>query len=260
MRINNYVKPSTVEEAYQLLVSSKDNLVLGSGIWMRLSNKVIDTAIDLSLLQLDQIVEKEDKFLIGSYVTLRQIEINNSLSQYFEGTLSKCLKSIMSVQVRNMATIGGSVMGKFSFSDLLPMLLVMNVELEFFKEGVISLEEFLSRKNMNDLLLRVIVHKEEGTAVFKKVAKIDMDFALINMAVSKTSGYKVAVGARPSIAIRLTEVEELLNTNNVDETVIDEAINMAMNIKLSSNTKASLEYRTHMLKVHLKRCLMEVIS
>ena len=54
LTIKNYIKASSLEEAYQLN-QKKTNAVLGGMVWMKMSSKTITNAIDLSGLGLDQI-------------------------------------------------------------------------------------------------------------------------------------------------------------------------------------------------------------
>ncbi len=65
MKINSYHSVKSIEEAYKLLNANKQNAIVAGGAWMRLSSKEIETAIDLSELGLDQIVETKDAFEIG---------------------------------------------------------------------------------------------------------------------------------------------------------------------------------------------------
>ena len=52
--INSYVKPESLEEAYELN-QKRANRILGGMMWMRLGSGRVQTAIDLSGMGLDQI-------------------------------------------------------------------------------------------------------------------------------------------------------------------------------------------------------------
>ncbi|MCF0150595.1 MAG: FAD binding domain-containing protein, partial [Firmicutes bacterium] len=56
--IQKYVRPASLEEAYQLN-QKKNNLILGGMLWTKMMTRSIDTAIDLSGLGLDTIEETE---------------------------------------------------------------------------------------------------------------------------------------------------------------------------------------------------------
>ena len=62
--INSYVKPESLEEAYELN-QKRANRILGGMMWMRLGSGRVQTAIDLSGMGLDQIEESEEEFKSG---------------------------------------------------------------------------------------------------------------------------------------------------------------------------------------------------
>ena len=78
----NYIKVTSLEEAYELN-QKKSNAIIGGMLWLKMSNRNMQTAIDLSGLGLDKIEEQEDAFSIGCMCTLRQLEIHEALNRYF---------------------------------------------------------------------------------------------------------------------------------------------------------------------------------
>lgn len=262
MKVNSYQTVKSLEEAYNLLLENNQNTIVAGGAWMRLSSKVIETAIDLSGLGIDQIVETNDSFEIGSMATLRQIEKDGELMKHYNGVLGKALKTIMGVSIRNLATIGGSIIGKYSFSDVLTPLVVMNVELEFYKKGKISLEEFLiSKDRSKDILLKLIIRKEDGRGYFHKMQKTSLDFAVVNVAVSKQGDtFKIAVGARPSIVKFADEAMKFINSEKevTEEVILETAAIAGAELKFGTNNKATEEYRRNISMVYIKRGLREV--
>ena len=59
LKIKQYVKAESLEQAYELN-QKKTNRIVGGMLWLKMSTAQIQTAIDLSGLGLDQIVETED--------------------------------------------------------------------------------------------------------------------------------------------------------------------------------------------------------
>ena len=78
-------------------------------------------------LGLDAIEEDETQFSLGAMVTLRQLEQHPGLNAYTGDAAEKAVRDIVGVQFRNMATVGGSVWGRFGFSDVLTLLLAMDM-------------------------------------------------------------------------------------------------------------------------------------
>ncbi len=137
LTIKNYVKVKSLEEAYELN-QKKSNRVIGGMLWLRLSDLRVQTAIDLSGLGLDQIEETEEAFSIGCMTTLRQLELHGGLDCYTGGALRESLRHIVGVQFRNLATVGGSIYGRFGFSDVLTMFLVLDTYVELYRGGILS--------------------------------------------------------------------------------------------------------------------------
>ena len=71
-------------------------------------------------------------------VSLRQLETDTGLNAYTQGAVKDAVKDIVGVQFRNLATVGGSIWGRFGFSDVLTVFLAMDTEVELFQ-----VEEFL---------------------------------------------------------------------------------------------------------------------
>jgi len=254
--------PSTIEDAYNLLLQNDKNVVIGGGAWLRLGNKEIDTVVSLDLLGLDTITETKDTIVIGSMTTLRDIETSSILQNQMSGILTESVKQIMGVQIRNIATIGGSIAGKYSFSDILPVLLVMNTTLRFHKQGDITLSDFIKQKKMDpDILVSILIQKESGKAYFQKVAKTILSFALLNIAISNCTEYKIQIGARPGSVKPATKACAYLNScTTVTDVEIKNAVELALDeLSVSSNSKASKEYREDLLRVYLTRGLKEVM-
>lgn len=169
----------------------------------------------------------------------------------------------MGVGIRNIATLGGSVMGKYAFSDLFTPLLVMDASLIFYKKGEMSLSKFLQTKKMEkDILVKIVIPKNNSIGYFHKVQKTRLDFAVVNVAISKNDKIDIAIGARPSIAARPTNAIDYINTQEtINEEVIKETARIAIEeLKFSTNSKSGAEYRTLVAATYLKRGLKEVMS
>ena len=103
-----------LEQAYELN-QKKRNCIIGGMLWLKMGNRMVPTAIDLSNLGLNIIEENEEEFSIGCMTTLRQLEQHEGLNRYTKGAVSESVRSIVGVQFRNLATVGGSIFGRFGF-------------------------------------------------------------------------------------------------------------------------------------------------
>ena len=248
LKIKEIIRPQSLEEAYELN-QKRTNRILGGMLWMRMSNIQIQKAIDLSGLGLDKIEETEEEFSIGCMVTLRELELHTGLNTCFEGLIRRSVEDIVGVQFRNSATIGGSLFGRFGFSDVLTAFLVLDTYVELYRGGVCPLAEFASGKRDNDILVRVIVKKTKGHYAYQSYRNTKTDFPVLAVAMAQAeNGVKAAVGARPQRAeVRIvTDMEK------------DTLKALADSFAYGSNMRASAEYRKHLASVLLKRAAEEI--
>lgn len=255
--IKEYVRVKNLEEAWQLN-QNKKNRILGGMLWMRLSSGMVNTAIDLSELGLDSIEENEEEFSIGAMVSLRDLEVHEALNCYTNNAVKNAVKDIVGVQFRNMATVGGSIWGRFGFSDVLTVFLALDTYVELYKGGIIPLEKFAAMKADNDILVRLIVKKTSGKVVYSAMRNQSTDFPVLTCAVSNMNGiYKAVIGARPSKAAVYYDKENRL-VNGTKEDIKLFAEDIAKVADTQSNVRGSKEYRTHLIKVLVERGLVEL--
>lgn len=256
--IQKYVRAQSLEEAWQLNQSRK-NRVLGGMLWLRLGSGTVNTAIDLGDLGLDTIEETEEQFSIGAMVTLRQLETQESLNRYCGGAVARAVRDIVGVQFRNMATVGGSIWGRFGFSDVLTVFLTMDAYVELYKGGLVPLAEFVSRKKDNDILVRLIVKKPPCQVVYTAMRNQSTDFPVIACALSRVDGqYRAAIGARPGRAMLLTDRQGLLSGGITEESAGAFADYLAEHTPTESNLRGSAAYRTQLIRVLCRRALGEL--
>lgn len=254
--INNYVRAESLEQAYELN-QKKANRVLGGMMWMRLSKGRVQTAIDLSGLGLDTIEENEEEFKIGCMCTLRSLELHEGLNTYFQGLFKESVRHIVGVQFRNGATVGGSVFGRFGFSDILTVLLALDSYVELYKGGIVPLHEFVHMERDNDILVRVIVKKENRQVRYLTERATATDFPVVACAVAHGNGvWSVSVGARPMKAEVVTEKAELTCAEDAEAF----AKRMADAFGYGTNMRGSKEYRKHLAQVLIKRAVNSLME
>lgn len=261
LQIKNLIQADSLEQAYELN-QKKSNTILGGMMWLKMGHQTIQTAIDLSKLNLEEIMEKEDQFLIGAMCPLRELELHKRLNEEFYGIFAESVKSIVGVQFRNGATIGGSVFGRFGFSDVITCLLCLDTYVELYKRGIIPLKEFLKLPKDRDILVRIIIKKDKRKAAYFTLRKSATDFPVIACAVSETSdNWYFSIGARPHTAALTTlEKKEILSES---ETLTQEKAEQIGNrisnkFEYGSNMRGSAEYRKMLAGVYIKRALIKI--
>ena len=256
--IQNYVRPKSLQEAYELN-QKRSARIIGGMLWLKTGDISIHTAIDLSDLGLNTIRETEKEFSIGAMVTLREIEQHAGLAAYTGGAVAKAVGDIVGVQFRNLATVGGSIFGRFGFSDVMTIFLAMDSYVELYAGGIVPLEEFSLRKKDNDILLRLIVKKRPGRFAYAAVRKSRTDFSVLNCAVSCVNGeHRVAIGARPAGPRVLRDSTGILSAGRSIEAIRSFADLAARTIPTGENIRGSSAYRTRLIRVLTERCLAEM--
>lgn len=256
--IQKYIRAQSLEEAYTLN-QNRRNRIIGGMMWTRLGKGSIGTAIDLCNLGLDKIEENDESFILGAMVSLRALEQHTGLNTYTNGAIKNALKDIVGVQFRNMATVGGSVWGRFGFSDVLTVLLAMDTYVELYKGGIVSLEEFINMKYDRDLLVRIIIKKSPLNIVYMSMRNQRTDFPVLACAVSCINGdYRASIGARPARAILIRDEKGFLAKGITKESAKAFAKYVSENAPTASNLRGSAEYRSHLARVLTERSVNEL--
>ena len=259
LNIQTYVRAKSLEEAYTL--NQKRNArVLGGMLWLKMASNTVGTAIDLCELGLDTIEEDETGVTLGAMATLRMLEQHPGLAAYTQNAAAKAVQDIVGVQFRNMATVGGSVWGRFGFSDVLTLLLAADARVNLYKAGTLPIETFAVMPYDRDLLVSVTVPKYRDAAFAYKAMRIQRtDLPVLNCALARLDGeYRLAVGARPGKAVLLRDENGLLADGITPESAAAFAAYAAQNVPTGANARGSAEYRTHLVEVLTRRCALEL--
>ena len=243
--IGNYVKAESLQQAWELN-QKKSSRILGGMLWLKLGRGRVGTAIDLSGLGLDTVEETETEFSIGAMATLRQLELHEGLNAFTGGAVKAAVKDIVGVQFRNMATVGGSLWGRFGFSDVLSVFLALDSYVELHQGGIIPLREFAAMNYDRDILVRLIVKKNPVQCVYQSVRITKTDFPVLTCAAARTDGsWRFVYGARPGRAVLLERP--------FGETPEALAAWAAETVPVGSNMRGSAEYRRKLVKTLTRR-------
>ena len=285
---NQYVRAKSIEEAYELY-QKKSNVVLGGMLWLKMMNKTCGTAIDLCDLGLDQIEEDETQFRIGAYVSLRELETNKALDAYTHGAMAESVRHIVGVQFRNVATLGGSIWGRYGFSDVMTLFRALGAKVELHHGGIMDLDEFVELpRKVRDILVAVIVPKQTQHIVYLSQRNQSTDFPVLTCAVAqRADGYVAVIGAAPRMAQvvpdaagildQLSEVTRLTGTGELSDdpseaggaSVIDPvkrkkiedfAAYTAAHVRFGSNLRAGADYRRIICQVLVRRATEQMIG
>ncbi|MFA5235372.1 MAG: FAD binding domain-containing protein [Bacilli bacterium] len=261
MDIQKYYRAPSLQAAYEELGAHPQNAIIGGGLWLKKVGAPIHTLVDLIDLDLHRIEETPELVKIGALVSLRELETHPSIAKLGGGCFKEALGSIMGVALRRMATIGGSLAGKYPFSDIITPLLVLEATVSLYPNRQVSLRDFLSEKGKRqDILTHLTINKNPGIGFFKKVSNTQLDFAILNVAILKERSIKIAVGSRPGsgqLAVKASEFISSIDKPTLKD--IEQTAELAVaELGFASTTAASGEYRQTLARAYIKRGLKEV--
>ena len=246
MRYRQFFTASTIEEAWQLN-QKRANHILAGGMWLRLRPGAFGMAIDISRLGLDEIEETADEFIIGSMTSLHAIERHPALNARWGAAISGALLPIVGVQFRNCATIGGSIYGRFGFSDVLTLFMALDADVILYKGGRMPLSEFASAGCGRDILTHIVVKKTDIEVAYLSQRNAKTDFPVLTCAVSAIGARRFAViGARPMRAVRVDWPGGMSDADFIAYAT--------QSVAFGGNMRASAEYRKKIAPVLLRRC------
>ena len=258
MHIGRYEFPRSLDEAAASILN-EGAVPLGGAVWTNAVSRPIHYALDLSALGLRYVEDRGSEVAIGAMATLRDIETSPCVDSVFCGVFSKALVHVVGVQLRNLVTAGGSVAGKYGFSDLNTIFVALDARVVFHDGSMSPCAEFLAApRNAPFLIKEILVPK--GSAVSYQSVRIGAnDFPILNVCVTAVaSGWRVSVGARPAAArLSLRAAEFLGLSAQPEDRAVKAGLLAASELKFGEDTRGSAEYRKELCAVLVKRAIIE---
>lgn len=263
MEIGRYERPKTLDSAYDLVVREK-GLALGGGVWTRHAVKKTALAVDLEDLGLDYIRESGDCIELGALATLRSVETSALLSSSFGPAFAEATKHIVGVQLRNVLSVGGTVAGRYGFSDLITLLCALGATVHLWKASAVGIEEFVEKPRSEPFLLEKISVPLGARASFQSLRITNNDFPVLNASAAyrgsdKAGAWRLAVGSRPASARLCKQAAGMLgDTPHPDEDLARRAgLAASQELRFGSDTRGSAEYRQAICPALLRRAILE---
>ena len=168
--------------------------------------------------------------------------INSEIIKTNIAGLQYAVSTIGSVQMRNMATIGGNIANASPAGDSIPMLMVLDTKITTLFEGKIYNYDIInfftgpgkSQLKSKEFILKISIPITQGyTQKFYKLGQREgIAISKINLAVnykiedSIISDIKISLGAVAPTVVRARKTEEFL----INKKISDEIITLASNI------------------------------
>lgn len=270
MRITRLERPMSLDEARRL-ISDEGGIPIGGGVWLRMAPRTIKLGVDLSGLGLRFIKKSDDRIEIGAMATARDVETSALIASELGPALRDATARIVGVQMRNLISMGGSVAGRYGFSDISTALLALGARVAIGGGAEVSLEDFLSGGSGEAstgspgaaLVTSIAIEASGRRSAFRSVRNTAEDLAILNAAAAfGPSGWRIAVGARPGAARLSAKAAEALGTGPrpSDDATRAAAEAAAAEISFGDDIRGDAAYRRSACRALVRRAIEEARS
>lgn len=259
-----YLKPFILAEALRLMKENPGSAVIhgSTDVALRQTKKreLLPLIIDLSdVHELDYLTDEGYHWRFGAGVTL---EFLKDWSQTNLPVMNSILKVFGSLQIRNLATLGGNIGSASPIGDLLPLLLVLDTVIVARSSSGsrnIPFGEFITGYRQTalhpgEIIAEVIISKPDELELIRtyKVSKRpDVDISTVSAAFRMkrengvVSGISVAYGGMAERPLRATAVENSLTGKPWSRESVESAMEVVRNsFSPISDARAGAGYRS----------------
>lgn len=265
-----YHAPTSLEAAVKLLSAYGGEarvLAGGTDLLVKMKQRLIEPAYLINIKSIEALTrleEDEDGVHVGAATRLRDIERSDLIREKLP-LLHEAVRSIGSVQIRNMATMGGNLCNASPAADCAVALLALDAEARILgPEGLrtVPLGEFFlgpgrTVLKKDEMLVEVSMSHlpEDAGTSFLKVGRTSLDLATVNIAVAlrlmgeAVADCRIALGAVAPTPIKIGRVEEFLKGKEITGETLEAAARIVSeDIRPITDVRASAEYRRELSK------------
>lgn len=275
MKSFDYFSPKTLSEAGEVLSKyNGDARMIAGGTDLLLKMKAGRLA-PKAIVNIKRIPDLRgltfnSHLRLGALTTLEEIKRSPILHQHYPA-LSSAAATMASVQIRNLATVGGNMCNAAPSADLAPILVALNAVAVI--NGVngerrVALEEFFtgpgkSVLGVGELLVALEVPKQEGKSIYLKHSPREhMDIAVVGVGIAlQKDSARIVLGAVAPIPLRARKAEEELMSGSLTKERIERAAKVAAEeSKPIDDVRGSVWYRRKMVEAMVRRGLIGLIG
>jgi carbon-monoxide dehydrogenase medium subunit len=271
--VEAFYRPGTVRETLRLLQNGKNRarVVAGGTDLVVEADRSIRFLIDITHAGLSYIRRRGKACVIGATTTMATIENSPAIRALASGILARAASACGSVQIRNMATLGGNLANGSPAADTATPLLALDAEVVLADargRRKMPLAAFYSGLGKTKALLvevAIPAPPRGGRWSFQKLGRTESDISLVNAAAGlqldsqgRAKWVRIALGAVAPTPIRAVNAEKLVVGRKVDESTLAEVCDeVAREVRPITDVRASAEYRREMSRVLVRRALEE---
>jgi carbon-monoxide dehydrogenase medium subunit len=275
--------PRSVDEALRVLSdrgSEAKLLAGGTDLLPQMKNGLLKPAcvIDLSGVARVKALQPEKAGLrVGAAVPARALERDATARSTYTA-LSESAALVGSVQVRNLATLGGNLCNAAPSADMAPPLLTLDAEAVIVGpkgERRVPFADFFTgvRRTVlaaDEILVEIVVPApgpRSGGNYLRHTPRRELDIAVVGVAAQLTlangscSKARIALAAVAPVPLRARQAEQALEGKPVTPEAIERAAELAVGVaKPISDQRGSADYRRHLVRVLTARTLRTALT
>ncbi len=271
--------PKTLKSALELYSSLSHVRLQAGGTFLfnnlkllkKKGTKTPENILSLSCIhELRGIHSEGEKITIKAMTTIAEILESPLLGDPRLKALQTVCRDISTQPVRNMATLGGNLTCRYTWTEMPVAMIALQAQMHFVgtdgHEEVFLAEEFFSNAaKTNKILTHVTIKKDKNAAAtyFRVKKSPYLDIPLLSICL-KTNWNRnqftetiVAVNNGTAFAQRDRLLEDFLNQKPCSEEIIEQA---AAHMDKAIYETRSSDYKKHMFRVGIKTALKELTS
>jgi carbon-monoxide dehydrogenase medium subunit len=214
---------------------------------------------------------------VGAAVTARQLERDSRVVKTYP-SLAESGALVGSIQVRNLATIGGNLCNAAPSADMAPPMVALDAEAVIAGPGgrrrVPMASFFLGVRRTvlapEELLVEFVIPApgpRSGGSYLRHTPRRELDIAVVGVASQVTlaggvcAKARIALAAVAPIPVRATAAEQALEGQPLTKERIEQAAALAVEAaRPISDQRGSAEFRRHLVRVLTRRTLTQALA
>jgi aerobic carbon-monoxide dehydrogenase medium subunit len=275
MRPFEYFAPRSLAEAAETLAQYNGEACAvagGTDLLLKLKAGRLSLRAIVNLKRLPELrgLEFNSHLRLGALTTLEEIKRSPVVRRHYPA-LSDAAATMASVQIRNLATVGGNMCNAAPSADLAPIFIALNAAAHLAGpkgERRVPLEDFFTGPGQTvlapgELLVALEVPPRAGSSLYLKHAPREhMDIAVVGVGLAiqlsdgRCESARVVLGAVAPIPLRARRAEAELTGRPLTAERIDRAAKIAAEeAKPIDDVRGSAWYRRRMVEVLTRRGL-----
>ena len=283
MRRFDLALPESVDDCVKTLAGRPAGAKLlagGTDLLPQMKNGLLKPAwvVDLSrVAELQKLALEGGDLHIGAAVTARTLELDKRVTGRY-ASIAEGGALLGSVQVRNLATVGGNLCNAAPSADMAPPLIALDaVAVIAGPKGRrrVPLVEFFTgvRRTVlgaDELLVELVVPDpgaRSGGQYLRHTPRRELDIAVVGVASQLTLADGTCAKARIALAavaptpVRATTAEQALQGQALTPELIERAAGLAVDVAHPiADQRGSIEFRRHLVRVLTRRTLTTALA